>query len=308
LPPTLVASVPAPIPTLPPAASRVGLVNLGATCFLAATLQALASLGDLCATLESTPTDDTTAPVTRGLTQVLSALRRGQDANPVLRAWYTQHLCRLAPQLFGAGQQDAHETLLWLLARVREERCFDPSAWFAGTVASRLTCTVCGNTSTVCEETWALSLALPSNKDGNTLDLVVDCMGSWLASEVIDDFRCNTAACGGRATTHTKQLSVQRLPRIVLVQLQRFDAHAGKRNDAVHAPLRWSLGGVELHLVACIDHHGHAPSSGHYTAQQPDPHGTGAHVFDDTHVSFATGCVASRDPRTSYVLLYKKQG
>lgn len=120
-------------PAYNPFAGRVGLVNLGNTCFLNATLQALSHVRPLARHLCETPLlylrDLERAPAARGLhkgtlgselIQVVAMLwGAGGEPSYSPRSLLAQ-VCAANPSFEGGQQQDAHEALVLLLQGAHE--------------------------------------------------------------------------------------------------------------------------------------------------------------------------------------------
>lgn len=140
-----------------------------------------------------------------------------------------------------------------------------------GQLCSTITCSQCQNESHCWDPFWDLSLPLASahthNRYGecNLLDL----LDEFTAKETLDsDERPICERCK-KATKSTKQISLARLPQVLILHLKKFTNDGYKLscpNVRIETKLRFDDRQVVYHLKACISHHGHSSSSGHYTS------------------------------------------
>ena len=201
---------------------------------------------------------------------------------------------------------------------------------FQGQYASRLRCKVCNHTSTTYQPFTVLSIPIPKKNSQNKIT-IEDCFKEFTKCEnleVEEQWLC--PHCKQRQPS-TKQLTVTRLPRNLIVHLKRFDNFLNKNNDFVRYPFLLDLtpfwandfDGVfppgvnddelpirgqippfkyELYGVAC---HFGTLYGGHYTAYVKKGLKKGWLYFDDTKykpVKNQTDAINSN----AYVLFYHR--
>ena len=201
---------------------------------------------------------------------------------------------------------------------------------FQGQYASRLKCKVCSHTSTTYQPFTVLSIPIPKKNSQNKIT-IEDCFKEFTKCENLEvDEQWLCPHCKKRQPS-TKQLTVTRLPRNLIVHLKRFDNLLNKNNDFVRYPFLLDLtpfwandfDGVfppgvnddelpirgqippfkyELYGVAC---HFGTLYGGHYTAYVKKGLKKGWLYFDDTKykpVKNKTDAINSN----AYVLFYHR--
>ena len=170
-------------------------------------------------------------------------------------------ICRFAPQFKGSDQHDSQEFLAFLLDGLHEDLNlvvqkpppieFTPEReaelealptqiaaereWniylrrddsiivrlLQGQYRSRLRCLTCGTTSTTYNTFMYLSLPIPTGK-GITQVTLGQCLSLFTQPEILDgDDAWNCSKCK-RPRRATKELTISRLPAILLIHLKRF--------------------------------------------------------------------------------------
>ncbi|CAG8507712.1 20538_t:CDS:2 [Dentiscutata erythropus] len=180
---------------------------------------------------------------------------------------------------------------------------------FQGQFCNRLMCMTCGKTSTSFDVFMYLSLPLPTNIKNNTrIDLEM-CLKNFIKEEILDGndaWNCPRCNCPRRAT---KQLSISRLPDILLIHLKRFSFYGpfrDKLETMVNFPIRRldltpfipyqsndrgsrpsdlnQMGPFIYDLYAISNHYG-GLNGGHYTACVRNGYRNEWHNFDDSRAS-----------------------
>ncbi|KAK6343698.1 ubiquitin-specific protease doa4 [Orbilia blumenaviensis] len=211
--------------------------------------------------------------------------------------------------------------------------------WFQGQFRSRLKCLKCGHTSTTYSPFMYLSLPIPAKAGPNGCTLK-DCMDEFTKEEILDgDDAWHCPVCK-KPRKASKQLSISRMPIVLIIHLKRFSSHGmwrdkvntlvnfGKSVDLtryVPPPLdpKDTPGGVVLpknsevtppfyySLYAVTNHYG-SLTSGHYTAFVRVGGGTGGreggvwNKFDDTKATKMEGEDVVN--RNAYILFWVRNG
>lgn len=108
---------------------------------------------------------------------------------------------------------------------------------FQGQYASRLKCEVCRTTSTTYQPFSVLSIPVPRSGVVSLLD----CFNEFTKCEILEtDEQWNCSSCK-KKTPSTKQLTITRLPRNLILHLKRFDNKMNKNNIFVKYPFTLDL-------------------------------------------------------------------
>ncbi|EWC46404.1 hypothetical protein DRE_04347 [Drechslerella stenobrocha 248] len=218
--------------------------------------------------------------------------------------------------------------------------------WFQGQFRSQLKCLKCGHTSTTYSPFMYLSLPIPASAKGSSGTCTLkDCMDEFTKQEILDGddaWHCPICKKPRRAS---KQLSISRMPIVLIIHLKRFSSH-GMWRDKVNTMVNFSKsvdltqyvpppldpgqvpGGKALpvtiettppfhySLYAITNHYG-SLTSGHYTAFVRVSGGSGGgggqvgagsvwHRFDDTKATkMESDDVVNRN---AYILFWVRNG
>ncbi|KAI8639614.1 hypothetical protein BD408DRAFT_434945 [Parasitella parasitica] len=174
---------------------------------------------------------------------------------------------------------------------------------FQGQYRSRLTCLTCKHTSTTYNSFMSLSLPIPTKKMRISSVTLNQCLDYFVKEEVLDKedaWRCPKCQKKRKAS---KQLTLSRLPDVLLIQLKRFSMEGLFRNKLdimVKCPTRsLDLSGYVpmsmtpsppqdrpsfiYDLYAVSNHYG-SLTGGHYTASVRDGYSDKWHFFDDSRL------------------------
>ncbi|PIA13836.1 cysteine proteinase, partial [Coemansia reversa NRRL 1564] len=297
-----------------------GLLNLGATCFLSAVVQALAHNPLVRGWMLSDGHHPTPACMACELESAFQALYSGAKT-PFAPVGLLHALWQLRGDLAGYGQQDAHECLVALLdtlhvgftenlhthTHLRPCPCLVHQA-FAGVLQSTVTCARCGNATVAHDPILDISLDIPDTSltrgrfPVTTLD---DCLAHYTRVERLPPAAYVCSRCRAPSAAATKQLCLKELPPVLTFQLKRFGhrrpaSATAKINAFVRLPLHIDMTPATLgkrrtdathsnpacayRLFAVINHIGQL-DSGHYTAYAL--HRGQWFFFDDASVSRA---------------------
>ncbi|GAN06886.1 cysteine proteinase [Mucor ambiguus] len=194
----------------------------------------------------------------------------------------------------------------WQASALSWDRCVATNSsiivsLFQGQYRSRLICHTCKHTSTTYNTFMSLSLPIPSKKLRLSSVTLYQCLDYFVKEETLDKedaWRCPKCEKKRKAT---KQLTLTRLPDVLLIHLKRFSMDGHFRNK-LDATVRCATRGLDLSgyvpmsmtpsppqdrpsfvydLYAVSNHYG-SISGGHYTACVRDGYSDKWHYFDDS--------------------------
>jgi ubiquitin C-terminal hydrolase len=131
---------------------------------------------------------------------------------------------------------------------------------------------------------------------------LTQCIEDMLKEEILpkeNRWNCGTKNCiGGTA----KQIVVEKLPRVLIMQLNRFENTTTKIMTAISylQKIKWIKRSYQLKAV--INHKGNTPNSGHYTATVLGPDNSW-YIMNDGNSPEKTDFVVSND---AYILVYEE--
>lgn len=320
-----------------PAGVPRGLVNLGNTCYMNAVLQSLYSIESFrnhILTKAGRATSD------KVLTSELCALfksMQGSTSSHISPANFKYAFSRYQAKFSGLGQQDAQEFLRYLINGVHEEsnqasrrtrRSGPPrapetanEAWsqyrdivddsplvdlVVGQLCSTIVCGQCQNKSYCWDPFWDLSLPLVRGRYSLKLS---DVLEEFTAKETLDSDERPICSHCKRATRSTKQISLSRLPQVLILHLKKFTNDGYKLTSPdikIDKQLTFNNSATTYTLKACISHHGHSSSSGHYTSHCE--YSSRWFHFNDDRVRDVTATFDGSRLDDAYVLIYTHQG
>ncbi|CAL9733572.1 hypothetical protein MOSE0_B04104 [Monosporozyma servazzii] len=158
---------------------------------------------------------------------------------------------------------------------------------FVGQLSSILHCQNCGASSTTYQTFSVLSLPTPPVELCNIMECFRQC---FRPHDLGPSNQWNCTRCR-RPTPSTQQLVLGKKPKIMMIQLNRFDNHSTKNNCFVHYPIHLDQQYIgvqnlpkdnfkyELYSVVC---HRGSINNGHYTTYVNKGANNGWYYFDDT--------------------------
>jgi len=298
-----------------------GLTNLGNTCFMNAVLQCLVHTPPINRYLEKRlHTAKCRARLAKAfcLGCSLEDLMHFTFARgPQSAAYPPRDIATALPDIargFRLGrQEDAHEFLRCALDRLTKDftplaekakpagvtgRCTVLQAWLSGILESQIRCLTCGHESNTYDPFLDLSLELFSPGHGavDSLDAAVRLFCKEEFLDGANKYKCEHCAGLRRAR---KQLTLERAPKFLSVQLKRFafgggfGGGSGKITSHVAFPVLWDVTAstsayncdaasapqIRYTLYAVLVHEGGTVNSGHYycyvRGQKPNTGGGG---------------------------------
>ncbi|KAM7356838.1 ubiquitin specific peptidase 36 isoform 2-T3 [Cochliomyia hominivorax] len=267
----------------------VGMVNVGNTCYLNSTLQALFHVPSMANWLMSDTThmerceSTDTGCIICAMAKTLQESQRSQSA---IRPYYVySKLKSICKHLVMGRQEDAHEFLRYLveameksyLSRFRNYKELDQyskettplNQILGGYLKSAVRCLSCNHVSVTFQHFQDLLL------DIRKADTVDEALEGYFSRERLEDMGYKCEACKKKVSA-TKQFSLERAPIALCIQLKRFSMLGTKLNKQITIKPRLDLTkyasrknpGEQLtyRLVAMVTHLGASQHCGHYTA------------------------------------------
>ncbi|XP_058066113.1 LOW QUALITY PROTEIN: ubiquitin carboxyl-terminal hydrolase 36 [Anopheles bellator] len=289
-----------------------GMVNMGNTCYLNSTLQALFHVPAIANWLLSDVQhrercDDGGSGGSCIICAMAKTLEESQSNHSAIKPYLVYSKLRLVcKHLVQGRQEDAHEFLRYLveameksfLGRYKNSKELDQyskettplNQILGGYLRSEVKCLSCQHVSTTFQHFEDLLLDI---RKANSID---EALELYFDRERLEDMGYKCEACKRRVAA-TKQFSLERAPFVLCIQLKRFAMMGGKINKHVELRSRLDLtpysnqrtangalgGKLTYRLTSMVTHLGSTQHCGHYTAiGQTD--GGAYHVFDDSSV------------------------
>ena len=287
-----------------------GMYNVGNTCYLNSTLQALFHvpalvnwlLSDTHHTSKCEQNDGGGECLTCAVAKTLQFSH--QKSGCAIKPFYIYNKLKLICRTMVPGQQeDAHEFLRYLLEGMEKAYLTRHKAGkldsyskettpinqiFGGYIRTEVKCLQCRHVSTTFQHFQDLLVDI---RKASTLD---EALTSYFSREQLDnnDYKCE--ACKRRVPA-TKQFSLERPPKVLCVQLKRFSVlggkiskHIGFKQTIDMGPYLWKEPGepaqpLTYKLMSIVTHMGPSVNCGHYTAV--------AKVSTGQYYSFDDSCV-----------------
>ncbi|XP_018317211.1 ubiquitin carboxyl-terminal hydrolase 36 isoform X2 [Mycetomoellerius zeteki] len=287
-----------------------GMYNVGNTCYLNSTLQALFHVPALVNWLLSDPHHNSKCEQNNGGGECLTcAVAKTlqfshQKSGGAIKPFYVYNKLKLICRTMVPGQQeDAHEFLRYLLEGMERAYLTRHKATkldnyskettpinqiFGGYIRTEVKCLQCQHVSTTFQHFQDLLVDI---RKANTLD---EALNSYFSREQLDnnDYKCE--ACKRRVPA-TKQFTLERPPKVLCVQLKRFSflggkisRHIGFKQTIDMGQYLWREPGespkqLTYKLMSMVTHMGPSVNCGHYTAI--------AQVSSGQYYSFDDSCV-----------------
>lgn len=298
-----------------------GLMNMGNTCFLNASLQCLLHTPALYNVLVTMGKSHRQDGKFDAMSALQSILRQSQNHGPshAIRPNEVVFNMRKIGGHFCHGRQEcAHEfTRLFMDAMLRsssqghgkldkyEETTTIPHRIFGGWFRSRVTCMACRHNS----DTYESFLDMPLEIKG--CENLYHCFQKFTREERLDEsnkYKCEKCR---QMTNAKKQFTVHRAPNVLAICLKRFSMMGTKLSYDIKYPEKLKINRYcsnpkvphEYELYAILVHSGMSVNSGHYFSFCKTSRGTWAKFDDCTVTPMQIEHVLKRQP---YLLYYRR--
>ncbi|CAK1586087.1 unnamed protein product [Parnassius mnemosyne] len=269
--------------------SGAGMQNVGNTCYLNSTLQALFHVPAFANWLVSEGAhaekcNQQEACVICGMRATLMATQK--CGGIAIKPWQVYSKLRLICRHLTPGrQEDAHEFLRYLVEAM--EKCYlsrfinsdkldqyskettPLNQILGGYLRSTVRCLACHHLSTTYQHFQDLLLDIRKH---STLDEALD---SFFSRERLEDLGYKCEACNKKVSA-TKQFFIERAPMVLCIALKRFSLAGGKLSKHVQFRKKITLNKylynknnpqqLSYKLVSLVTHLGPSQNCGHYTA------------------------------------------
>lgn len=298
-----------------------GLVNMGNTCFLNASIQCLLHTPALYNVLITMGKHHRQEGKFDAMSALQSILRQSQSAGSshAIRPNEIVFNMRKIGGHFCHGRQEcAHEfTRLFMDAMLRsvsaghgkldkyEETTTIPHRIFGGWFRSRVTCMACRHNSDTYESFLDMPLEIKNCEN------LYHCFQKFTREERLDEsnkYKCEKCR---QMTNAKKQFTVHRAPSVLAICLKRFSMMGTKLGYDIKYPEKLKINRYcsnpkvphEYELYAILVHSGMSVNSGHYFSYCKTPRGSWSKFDDCTVTPVPTENVLKKQP---YLLYYRR--
>ena len=255
-----------------------GFNNIGNTCYMNSTLQALLSSSILNETLYKKISTKLLNNNINNVSQLLieyhkliKDLRRNKDHKTYTPSSMKKTISKYNPYFKGSRQHDAQELLLYILNEIIDADYIDQKKRnneisdiikekYYGKVKQFIRCNGCQKVTS--NNINFLDIILPIPNNNNNIGMI-DCFKIFSSWEHIDNSERLCEYCKNECTID-KRIQLEEIPDIVVITFNRFNNNR-KNNKNIKIYPNISLDGKSLKLISTINHSG-GLNGGHYTA------------------------------------------
>ena len=287
---------------------RVGIYNLGSTCYLASAIQVLGHSSRFLETLFSTKFVRPNA-IQEAFVKIMHDMWyvRGEPLNPTALLG-ALHEFRNGRGFTPDASEDAHEALRIILGQLSDASRLDGEETsldklFSYTVSRPVRCNACGEKRSKLDTEQDIWLTIPYVVEGDHNPVVTlnDCFEATKQTEVIPDFKCGV--CNEQQDA-TAESTIASGGDVLLISLRRFPEMYKKIHTKVEYPLILEISDSRYDLIGIIHHLGETLSGGHYVSQfRSDLQDQWVHAND---LSVLPGTPIKTVSDTAYILVYQR--
>jgi ubiquitin C-terminal hydrolase len=262
---------------------KATLANLGATCFMNSTIQAICRSGHLHNHILSAKDSSDSSFIVEWKDLIRNFNVSAVIAPRRYLSFSMSNASRLGfPELGSIKQHDAHEYLLYWISM-----CSSSEPLFMIKTNTIVFCKECKHKNTKPETSPIIEIN-PIFK--NLKDAII----KWFEPEQLDDYTCDN--CKNKNVS--KQIILDSLPNIFVISLKKY--HMIGRSDFDY-PDQFIMNGSKYSLVSVICHEGSLDGGHYYTIARNNSNSEWI-IYNDTHRSPTKEFLA----KSAYILLYDK--
>ena len=225
--------------------------NVGNSCYINSTLQALLCVDNVRSVLEQD----------RFSTEALAIVLHNAyypSAASIVPSSYV-----MDKEMYNGFQEDAHVFYLRMVEGMQVDL---QAALFRGEMASVFTCSSCADVTVSNVENF-VSLSLPIlGEDGVPIASIRSALTHYLKGESGVTKTCRSCHCAGMTTAFSKKIQILKGPDVLVVQLKRWLSDGTLLDHHVSVDEVLRLDDQEYRLQSVVHHKGVSPAYGHYIA------------------------------------------
>ncbi|CAF0737118.1 unnamed protein product [Adineta steineri] len=290
-----------------------GLNNIGNTCYMNSAIQCLNSISYIVEWAMNQPRLSTFKNIIDVYASLVQSMWSGHHTY-VTPQELKGYIGRLAPIFSNYGQKDSHEFMNVLLTELQTA---DSTSFFTDLfqihTQSKTTCDKCQHHDSIEETSTFLPLPVPQLKSHNDAKVLLEDLISDFCQEDSLDGQYYCQNCKTCQTARHKTTIIKLLPRVLIIQLQRFpfDGTTRKIDTYVQYKLEYQnlLSDNDRYELYAISMHSGSLASGHYTTVARNYKNDQWYLFDDRYVKTINpeNILTFFKAQQAYILIYLKK-